>query len=108
MTKHLLVVLAFLFVTGCTSIQSGFCTAKGGTPHVNLGGYQYCGKAFNDAGNECRDSSECEGVCYLPWGYSLEKGDPKIGYCSSDNIPVNKPCNFLEAGKIEQGMCLEE
>lgn len=107
MNKTFLCIIIFS-LTGCTSIQSYFCERKGGAPHVNLGGYQYCANSYSDGGKECTDSSECEGRCYLSWEYNADKGGLLKGACESNDIAVNKPCYYIEGGEVKQGLCLEE
>ena len=80
----IIITLFSLLLAGCTTVQSGMCSLRGGEPYVNLGGYAFCGKKHKDAGNTCRNSEECEGDCVLPWSWNPDEEKEVIGKCEAD------------------------
>lgn len=107
MKKCFLAAPIILFLSSCSAYLEQRCLQSGGAPHVNQGGYAFCGVKYSDGGNECRDSSECQGDCYLPYGYKKEP--PFIGYCAHDDIGINTPPYRIVGGKLEQaGLGIEE
>jgi len=97
-----------LFLSSCTSLQSGFCSARGGQPYINLGGYQYCGDKYPDGGKLCHSSEECEGECVLPVTWNPEDGEEVLGRCRSDNTwEVGYGCLAIENYE-QRSECIEE
>ena len=58
---------------------------KGGEPYINLGGYQFCGEIYKDAGKQCHSSEECDGDCVLPVTWNPAEGNEVVGQCQADN-----------------------
>jgi hypothetical protein len=59
------------------------CIAEGGhVQGVCMLGFPACVKPFPDAGKQCTDSSECEGMCWVQENtIRRERGEPVIGVC---------------------------
>ncbi|ABD82344.1 hypothetical protein [Saccharophagus degradans] len=102
-------LIVILGLAGCTSLQSGFCTVRGGEPYVNLGGYAFCGTKYNDAGKVCKSSDECEGDCVLPWSWKPDEEREVVGQCAADSTyNFEYGCVAIEHHKTYQGGCIED
>ena len=78
---------------------------RGGAPYVNLGGYQSCEEKYSDGGHKCTSSNDCQGSCFLPWGWAPNSHRKPIGSCAHDNVQM---CTAIEHSKTAHGGCLEE
>jgi hypothetical protein len=80
------------------------CTATGGKVQgVCMSGMPACVRQYGDAGKECTDKSDCQGLCVQkePWASA---GTQVAGVCEVSNEPCG--CrSIVVAGKAKQGLC---
>ncbi len=84
------------------------CESKNGKWGIHgLAPVESCILPRSDAGEECRDSSECEGECVLEkMPENLEEDQEVIGKCSEWN-PLYGCYTFVENGKVSGAMCID-
>lgn len=108
-TTKITFILFVLMLAGCTTVQSGMCSLRGGAPYVNLGGYAFCGEKYKDAGKVCRSSEECEGDCVLPWTWNPDEKNEVVGKCEADTTyNFDYGCVAIENHQTYEGGCIEE
>lgn len=107
--KYLFFICTSSSIAGCTAVPSSFCELRGGAPYVNFGGYQFCGKVYEDGGKTCYSSAECEGECVLPWDWKPDEGLEVVGRCEADSTwePIYG-CVPVEHYETYTGGCIEE
>ena len=90
--------LAVIFGAGCGSqpvkkaeLSSEACQAQGGTLRkVCKEGTPFCVKPFQDGGQGCTDSAECDGRCVIELtsrGGASQSAKLRVGVCERDNDP---------------------
>jgi hypothetical protein len=107
--RYLFLSCACVAIMGCTTIRSSLCELRGGAPYVNFDGYQFCGKVYDDGGETCSSSEECEGDCVLPWDWQPDEGREVVGRCEADSTyEPNYGCAPIELHETYTGGCVEE
>jgi hypothetical protein len=78
-----------IFHWGDDRVSYEACRASGGfIDRRGMSGARMCVVPFDDAGKECRKSSECQGRCLVLLGRNLNEpnpGDTVMGECEPDN-----------------------
>lgn len=71
-----------------TAFEKQRClNANGRVRQAGRGGFEVCVQSFPDAGDACRDASECFGQCRLDVeNLNLDPGAEATGICASDNL----------------------
>jgi hypothetical protein len=81
------------------------CVAQGGRwkPLGFLGRWQ-CERALSDAGQACRDGSDCQGECLAPAGSDIDQ--PVLGQCAAV-APLFGCHARVRQGKAEPMLCVD-
>ena len=113
-TTIVFVLGLFLVVAACAHsdprreaanrIDKEECESKGGRVEpYGMTGYPACVSYYDDGGKECRDSSECEGNCFVRGIF--EVGTPMAGVCESSEHD-SMGCNSrITNGKVVSTWC---
>jgi hypothetical protein len=91
-------------------VDAAACAARNGeVKPVCLSGVPACVTPFPDAGEPCRDSADCLGMCLVD---EVETGSPPApgtraeGRCQADDDPCG--CFFeVKDGVVQQGLCVD-
>ena len=101
MKKLSIIVLLCALLSSCASVdlEKVACMENGGR-WVNTGLISKgCVVSYSDAGESCRNSEECQGVCY--WNENSE-----FGACAADSYPTHATCKPLFVnGKKKEVIC---
>lgn len=110
-------ILALIAMSGCTPVPTmapdtptaQSCAAQGAfLDHRGMFGTAMCVRSFPDAGADCLDKSDCEGLCIIR-DDALDThplGSQAIGQCQADDALFG--C-FAEVrdGRVQQGLCVD-
>jgi hypothetical protein len=86
------------------SIDVRECESSGGKVEgIGIFGIPACVQYYSDGGKICKDSSECEGYCYVP--ETLEKGMEAAGVCESSEHDSFGCFSRNEKGMVNNVIC---
>lgn len=95
--------LALSQIAGCVDMSAQEvedCVAQGGSIAYDTANQRSCQPAFEDAGQMCTASSQCQGVCEV-------QGDGLTGQChATTRIPDCGQKVFDDLGRRDFGVCI--
>lgn len=89
------------------ALDSAACQARGGQVRpVCRRQLPRCVIRYADAGKQCTDKSQCQGMCLVDGGRPLETGEVAQGRCQEDDDPCG--CKIeVKNGKVAGGRCVD-
>lgn len=89
------------------ALDSAACQARGGQVRpVCRRQLPRCVIRYADAGKQCTDESQCQGMCLVDGGRPLETGEVAQGRCQEDDDPCG--CKIeVKNGKVAGGRCVD-
>lgn len=89
------------------AIDKEACAAKNGeVRQEGLLGTWRCVIPYADAGNACRDKTDCEGKCLVPPDSDAVTGAEATGACQANDSPFGCYAEIVD-GKVAAALCVD-